>query len=103
MAKEIDLKDLTDINRLREILNHIKEGSDQYILKDNGQPLAALLSLDDLELIKKAKEDKEKALENLFKNLKEVHARNADASEEQVHKDVEEAIREIRRSRNKTA
>ncbi len=96
MIKNIDLKDLADAESLRQVLARIKKGEDQYILKDNDQPQAALLSLEDLELLKQAKENKQKAWDRLFENLEKVHARNPDVSEEQVHSDVEEAIRAIR-------
>ena len=94
MVKDVDLKDLTN-TKLRNLLKSIKS-DDQYILKENGKPRAVLLSLDDLEVLKRAKANKEKAWENLFANLKQVHALNPNVSEEQVHKDVAEAIRAVR-------
>jgi PHD/YefM family antitoxin component YafN of YafNO toxin-antitoxin module len=96
MVKAVDLKDLTDASRFRRLLEDIKKGEDQYILKDNGQPQAALLSLDDLELLEKAKADKEHAWQDLLENLKEVQALNPDVSEQQVHVDVDDAIRAVR-------
>ncbi len=96
MEKDIDLKDLTNADSIRLLIAQLKNGKDQYIVKDNGQPQAALLSLDDLELLKQAQQNKQKAWDRLFQNLEKVHARNPDVSEEQVHADVEAAIRAIR-------
>ena len=96
MEKTIDIKDLTNADSIRLLIAQLKNGKDQYILKDNGQPQAALLSLDDLALLKQAQQNKQKAWDRLFENLEKVHARNPDVSEEQVHADVEEAIRAIR-------
>ena len=97
MVKNIELKDLVDANRFRQVLEEIKKSDDQYILKDNGHPQAALLSLDDLELLKKAKLLKERTWDDLFKNVGQVHARNKQFSAEEVQADVAEAIKEVRR------
>lgn len=96
MVKNVELQDISDADRFRQLLNDISKSEDQYILKDNGQPLAALLSLSDLEVLKQAKQNKQKAWDLLFENLEKIHARNPDVSEEQVHADVEEAIRAVR-------
>ncbi len=96
MEKEIDLKDLTNADSIRQLIARLTNGKDQYIVKDNGQPQAALLSLDDFELLKQARQNKQKAWDRLFQNLEKVQARNPDVSEEQVHADVKEAIQAIR-------
>ncbi len=97
MVRDIDLKDLTNTKNLRQVLDRIKKGEDLYILKDNDQPQAALLSLEDLELLKKAKVLKERTWDDLFKNLERVHAKNRQFSAEEVQDDVAEAIKEVRR------
>ena len=97
MEKEIDLKDLTNADSIRQLIVQLKNGKDQYILKDNGQPQAALLSLDDLELLKQAKVLKDRTWNDLFENLERVHTRNRDFSAEEVDADVDEAIKEVRR------
>ncbi|MCI0442327.1 type II toxin-antitoxin system Phd/YefM family antitoxin [bacterium] len=97
MVKELEVKELNDADYLRRVLNRIKSDGDQFILKENGQPEAALLSVDDWELLKKVKADKEKSWEELFENIKEVHALNAGFSAEEVEADVDEAIQELRR------
>ena len=97
MEKDIDLKDLTNADSIRLLIAQLKNGKDQYILKDNGQPQAALLSLDDLELLKQAKVLKDRTWNDLFENLDRVHMRNRDFSAEEVDADVDEAIKEVRR------
>ena len=97
MEKEIDLKDLTNTDSIRQLIAQLKNGKDQYILRDNGQPQAALLSLDDLELLKQAKVLKGRTWNDLFENLEPVHTKNRDFSAEEVDADVDEAIKEVRR------
>lgn len=96
MEKDVDLKDLCNADRIRQLLEEIKNGTDHYVLKDNGQPVGALTSLSDIELLKSTKANREKVWDSLFAHLDERHARNPDISEEQVHADVEEAIRAVR-------
>jgi PHD/YefM family antitoxin component YafN of YafNO toxin-antitoxin module len=98
MVRNIEVKDLINADSLRQLLQDMKESEDQYILKDKGQPQAALLSLDDLELLQKARLLKERTWENLFENLERVHARNMNFSAEEVEADVDAAIKEVRRA-----
>ena len=96
MAKNVDWKELTNAQRFREILDDVQNGTEHYILHDNGQARAAMIPLDDLEALENAKQDKEKAWEKLFADLKPVHERNKHFSAEEVDRDVDEAIREMR-------
>lgn len=96
MIKDLDLKDLANAERLRRVLEHVKKGDDHYILKDNDEPQAALLSLDDLEFLKEAKNSRERAWENLFANLKAVHEKNKEFSAEETENDIDEAIKAVR-------
>ena len=99
MVKDIDLKDLTDVDYIHQLLDRLNHENDQYILKENGTPRAALLSLDDFKRLEQAKADKEKAWQDLFATLDKVHALNPNVSEKEVHADVAAAIRAIRRER----
>ncbi len=96
MEKDVDLNDLRDPRRFRQVLEDIDNGTDHYIVKDHGHPKAALMPLADLRLLKYAKADKDKAWENIFKILDSNHARNPDVSEEEVHALVAEAIQATR-------
>jgi len=97
MVKHIDLKDLADVDYIHQLLDRLNHGNDQYILKENGTPRAALLSLDDFKRLEQAKVDKQKVWQDLFATLDEVHALNPNVSEKEVHADVATAIRAIRR------
>jgi len=99
MVQEVEVKALSDVGSLRQVLQRVKQHGDQYILKENGEPEAVLLSMDDLELLKRAKADKQKAWDSLFATLRSVHARNAHFSAEEVEADVDAAIKEIRQGR----
>ena len=89
MVKDINLADLANLDYVRQLFVELKNSQDQYIVKDNGQPQAALLSLEDLEILENAKQDKDKAWEKLFADLKSVHERNKHFSPEEVDADVD--------------
>jgi len=99
MEKDVDLKELADVDHFRQILDAITRGDDQYIVNDNGQPKAALLPLDALDALKRAKANKETAWQSLFATLDRVHAMNPNVSPEEVDADVDEAIRAIRQGK----
>jgi len=63
MEKDIDLKDLTNADSIRQLI---------------------------------AQQNKQKAWDRLFKNLKKVHAKNRQFTPEEVDADVDEAIKAIR-------
>jgi hypothetical protein len=96
MVKIIDIGDLTDVKCLRQVLDDIRRNEHEYILEENGQPRAALLSLDDLELLQKARILKDRTWDDLFENLERVHARNMSFSADEVEADIDEAIKELR-------
>lgn len=96
MVKDFDINDLMDASRVRQLINHVKKGKAQYVLKENGEPLAMLLSLDEVEQRNK---DKEKAWRDLFQVMDKVHAANAQFSAAEVEADVDAAIQETRQAR----
>lgn len=96
MTQELDIKDLADAAALRNVLLHLKKGRVQYVLKENDEPLAMLLSLDEVEQRKK---DKDKAWRDLFHVMDKVHAANDQFSAEEVEADVDAAIQEARQAR----
>lgn len=55
MIQELDIKDLVDTAALRNVLLHLKKGRVRYVLKENDEPLAMLLSLDKSSSEKKTK------------------------------------------------
>jgi len=96
MVKDLDIKELMNASRVRQLIGRVKKGRAQYLLKDNGEPFAMLLSLDEVEHQKK---DKEKAWRDLFKVMDKVHAANSQFSAQEVEADVDASIHELRRAR----
>ncbi len=96
MVQELEVKSLTDMNELRQILSRVRNTGAQFILKHNGQPEAALLSIADLALLQRMRTVKERAWDDFFENLSEVHALNAGYTATEVEADVDAAIRELR-------
>jgi antitoxin (DNA-binding transcriptional repressor) of toxin-antitoxin stability system len=94
--QNLDVKDLTNASRVRQVLSRVKKNGNRYIVTENGEPLALLLPL---EGSKPKKLDKEKAWQELFKLVDSVHARNAQIPLAEVEADVDAAIREVRRKR----
>jgi hypothetical protein len=96
MIQELDVKDIADAAALRKVLLQLRKGRTRYLLKENGEPVAMLLSLDEVELRKK---DNEKARRDLFQVMDKVQAANAQFSAEEVEADIDAAIQEVRQAR----
>jgi len=94
--KDLDVTELANTIRIRQMLNRVKKNGNHYIVKDKGEPLAILLPLAEID---EWKRDKEKAWQNLFKVMNSVHARNTRFSAAEVEADVDAAIRGVRRGR----
>ena len=101
MVRNIELKDLSSLDDVFQLIKNLKPGEDQFVLNEDGEPKAALLSVQDLELLQNAKQNKKEALKELFSTLDAVHERNAHIPEEEVHADVAEAIAAVRQERRK--
>lgn len=98
MIKELDMNTLTDANLLRQVMDRVKKEGDHHVIKKNGEPEAALLPLEDLDLLRRVAVTKERAWDDFFENLKEVHALNAAFSHTEIEADVDAAIQEVRRA-----
>ena len=94
--QNLDVKDLTNAARVRQVLSRVKKNGNRYIVTDNGEPFALLLPL---EGGKPQKLNKEKAWQELFKLMDSVHARNAHIPLAEVEADVDAAIKGVRRKR----
>ena len=98
MVKELEVKTLSDINEMRAVLASVRMAGAQYILKDNGEPEAALLSIADLALLQRMQSVKERAWEDFFENLHAVHVQNAGFSAAEVEAEVDAVIRDLRQT-----
>ncbi len=94
--QNLDMKDLTNAARVRQVLSRVKKNGNLYFVTENGEPFALLLPL---EGGKPQKLNREKAWQELFKLMDSVHARNAHVPLAEVEADVNAAIREVRRKR----
>lgn len=99
MIQELDVKNLADIAALRNVLRRVKQNGEQYILREDDRTEAVLVPLRDLEDLKRREEIKQRAWDDLFANMREVHALNAEFSAEEVEADVDAAIQELRLAR----
>ena len=94
--QNLDVKDLANASRVRQVISRVKKNGNRYIVTENGEPFALLLPLAGG---KPRKPDKEKAWQELFKLMDFVHARNAHVPVAEVEADVDAALREVRRAR----
>jgi antitoxin (DNA-binding transcriptional repressor) of toxin-antitoxin stability system len=94
--QNLEVKDLTNASRVRQVLSRVKKNGNRYIVTENGEPFALLLPL---EGGRPKKLDREKGWQELFKLMDSVHARNAHIPLAEIEADVDAAIREVRRKR----
>lgn len=86
---------------LRRLLEEVKSDKDQYVIQENDRPVAVLVSLMEYQAFLQMRSHpskKEIAYQDLIALLEEVHARNAQFTEEEVERDVWEAIQAVRQS-----
>jgi len=95
MVKTIDVNKTTK-GKLIELLRKLPRQKDhQYLLQENGKPLAVLIS--QMEYEHYQQEQRLKAAEELKKVMARIHEHvPQDVSEEEVEKEVIEAIHEMR-------
>jgi len=99
MVKTIDFRKATkDFKRL---LEDVKSGTIQYIVKDNGQELAVLLSFNDFNNFQRIAKDKAEAKERFFKIVDKIRDSNKDVSYDQIESDVAQAVVEVRKMKQK--
>ncbi len=97
VVKEFEIGKRIRSKEFRQVLENVKLDGDQIILKEDGLPQAAILSLDDLALLERAKSMKDKSWKQLRKVLHRVHQKNADFLPEEVDQDVDAAVLAVRR------
>ena len=95
MVETIDVKKTTK-GKLIELLRKLRRQKDrQYLLQENGKPLAVLIS--QVEYERYQQEQRQKAVEGLRKVMSEIHAKvPQDMTEEEVEKEIIDAIHEMR-------
>lgn len=78
------------------LVGQIGARRDRYVVVQNHHPVAVILSPDEYQMFVESQREKEHAWRELFSVMDEVHAQNARFTEEEVHRDIEEAIRAVR-------
>ena len=81
--------------QIRTILDEVGFGTTQYVIERNGQPIAALISLDELHLLQSTQ--RLLAKRSLQDTLATVRSRGADLSEAELDALIEEARTEYHR------
>jgi len=97
MVKTINLKKTTKSD-LIELIRKLKKQRDaQYFLQENGKPLAVLISRREYERYRE--QDRLRGANDLRQFLDEAHSQmKHNYSEEEIEKDVLEAIHEVRKN-----
>jgi len=105
MIKTIELSRIKSLAQLKTLLKKVQRGSDQYLLKQKGEAVAALIPPADLEVIvakdieavKREARQGEAARSALFAVMDKVQAKNLEFTEEEIEQDIMAAREEIRR------
>jgi len=95
MVKTIDVKDATQ--KIQQLLEEITEGANQFIIKNNGQNIAVLLSYEDYQSYADYLIRKEESKQRFFEMVDKIRERNKDVPYEQIEKVVAEAVAEVKR------
>lgn len=84
---------MTDAQRdFGSLVKRVSKKETRVVVEDNGEPVAALVSPDDLDQLKRL----DSYREDPWRVIDEIHARNRDKDPEEVERDVAEAIAEMR-------
>jgi len=99
MVKTIDFRKAT--KDFEKLLEDVKSGTNQYVVKDNGQELAVLLSFNDFNNFQRLAKNKTEAKERFFKIVDKIQKSNKDVPCEQIETDVAQAVGEVRKMKQK--
>lgn len=88
MVKHVSL-DKAD-KKIKEFLKEFDVAKDEYVLEIDGKPLLKVVSPWEEKTLKQAKK-------KLLSTLEKIWDKNKDFTEEEVEKDVEEAVKAIRK------
>lgn len=97
MLKTIDFKDAA--KNFKKLINEVDQGTNQYLVKDNGHEMAVLLSLDDYNNFRQLLQNEVQAKKGFFEMVDEMREYNKDVPSEQIEKDVAQAVAEVRQEK----
>ena len=75
------------------LVKRVSKKETRVVVEDEGQPVAALVSPDDLDQLRRL----DSYREDPWRVIDEIHARNRDKDPEEVERDVAEALAEVRK------
>jgi prevent-host-death family protein len=93
MLKTIDFKDAA--TNLENLLKEVKQGTNQYIVKDNGNEMAVLLSYNDFQNLT---ESKELTRKRFFEMIERLYQRTKDVPLEKIEDAINEAVKVARKN-----
>jgi PHD/YefM family antitoxin component YafN of YafNO toxin-antitoxin module len=97
---EIDTVDAAEVGEpLREALERVARGKARVVVEQDGKVVAALVSPLDYERLKML----DRRVEDGWRVIEEIRARNAHMDPEEVERDIAEAIEEMRAERRAQA
>ncbi len=88
MVKTVSVADVC--GRFEELADEVRERGDGYIVEKDGQPLVAVVPVEQLRSWESGREE-------LFAVIHEIHERNKDAGPGEIERDIEDALREVRK------
>jgi len=92
MVKVVDLA-RTDQEELKRLIRRIRQGKDQYIVQEGGDPVAAVISIEDFETLESYRRRRTQD----FQVFDRVRSRNTGAILDEVEREVQEAVESVRR------
>ena len=78
--------------RLDEILDEVRERGNPYVIERDGKPVAAVVPVEQLERAERARKE-------FFEIVDRIHERNKDVDPEEIERDIEAALEEVRKRR----
>lgn len=93
MPKRISTSDLR--TQIKRVLNEVSYGQAQYLVEKFGEPAAAIISVEDFQLLQAAKQ--ERAAATLRQTIANIRARNRQIDPAELEDLIEEARTEFHR------
>jgi PHD/YefM family antitoxin component YafN of YafNO toxin-antitoxin module len=91
MVRTIEFKEAQ--KKFNQIFDTVSEGINQYIIKRNDKKSIELLSYEEYQSLTK---NKEQAKKRFFEMVNQIQEANKNIPSEQIEKDVDQAVKEVR-------
>ena len=77
-------------NNFADLLSQVGYGGKRFVIKKSSKPTAVIMGMEEYRRLSRLKEE-------LFKEIRAIQEKNKSKSYKQVNKDIEEAIRAVRK------